>query len=348
MVQFLSRRQLAVSLAGCALALFAVVAQAHGPGRNEVRPAAEAKASITGGEADYGPAFVFNGRRYANQKEYIDTGARCATRDVSPSQREQWEAAGKAFSSQRSALGLPVAVRPPGSVNVPVWIHVINRGAGVANGDVPQSQLTAQLQVLNDAWGGVNSPFVFVLAGVTRTTNAAWYDMANPSAELAAKTALRRGGPETLNLYISDLSDDLLGYAYYPEDYASFPIYDGVVILNSSLPGGTAAPYNLGDTATHEVGHWLGLPHTFEGGCTKPNDFVADTAMERSPAFGCPVGRDTCLSTRIPEVDPILNFMDYTDDACMNQFTVGQFVRMDAQHLQYRTVAASRGLSSRR
>jgi len=341
MDHFLSRRGVAGSLAGCALALFALAANAEGPGRTPVRASAEVRAPITGTEPDYGPAFVINGTRYTNQKEFIDTGARCATREVSPAQRAQWDLAGEAFSAQRNALGLPVAVRPPGSVNIPVWVHVINKGAGLANGDVPQSQITAQMQVLNDAWGGVNSPFVFVLAGVTRTTNLAWYDMANPNAELAAKTALRRGGPETLNLYVSDLSDNLLGYAYYPEDYAAFPIYDGVVILNTSVPGGTAAPYNLGDTGTHEVGHWLGLAHTFEGGCSsRTNDFVADTPIEASPAFGCPVGRDTCKSTRVPELDPILNFMDYTDDACMNQFTLGQFVRMDAQHLQYRTVAA--------
>ena len=99
------------------------------------------------------------------------------------------------------------------------------------------------------------------------------------------------------------------------------------------VPAGTVLPEH---SHPHEQ-----VAHTFEGGCSsRTNDFVADTPIEASPAFGCPVGRDTCKSTRAPEPDPILNFMDYTDDACMNQFTPGQFVRMDAQHLQYRTVAA--------
>jgi hypothetical protein len=234
-----------------------------------------------------------------------------------------------------------VALRAAGSVTIPVWVHVVNRGTGIANGDVPQSQIDAQLAVLNNAYagrtGGAVTPFVFTLAGVTRTTNTTWFTTCDAaSTESAMKGALRRGGAGTLNLYTCSPGGGLLGWATFPWSYTASPSLDGVVVLYSSLPGGTATPYNLGDTGTHEVGHWLGLYHTFQGGCSTANDQVSDTAAERSPAFGCPTGRNTCTGTRFPGNDPITNFMDYTDDSCMFQFTAGQATRADTQTATYR------------
>ena len=298
--------------------------------------AAELKAQIGETDPDHGAAFHFHGKTWPSQKAFIDAGNRCAAPHVSEYDRLTNDLAHTRFLQQRAAAGKPVLLRSAGSVIVPVAFHVINKGTGIANGDLPSSQIQDQMTVLNAAFAG--TAFSFELVELTRTTNAAWYTMSPGSAEEEqAKSALRVGGAGTLNFYSANPGGGLLGWATFPQSYTSNPNNDGVVVLFASLPGGSAEPYNEGDTGTHEVGHWLGLYHTFQGACTRSGDLVSDTPSERSAAYGCPTGRDSCKGLRKPGLDPITNFMDYTDDYCMFQFTASQTSRMDTMHAQYRS-----------
>ncbi len=275
-----------------------------------------------------------DGTHYTSQQAFVDAGLRCGVREAD-AERDANGNGGNKIPAANTGVRLAA-----GSVTIPVYVHIIKSTTGV--GAVSGTQINNQLAVLNAAFsgstGGVNTPFRFVLMGTDTTTNNTWFT-AGPgtTAEAQMKNALRQGGKGALNFYTNNPSGGLLGWATFPSSYASNPKNDGVVCLYSSLPGGTAAPYNLGDTGTHEVGHWLGLYHTFQGGCaastTNGGDLVADTPAEKSAAFGCPTGRNTCVSTGN---DPITNFMDYTDDSCMFVFSLGQSDRMDAQWTAYR------------
>jgi hypothetical protein len=224
------------------------------------------------------------------------------------------------------------------TVTVNVYFHVITNGS---TGNVTDARIADQIRVLNDSYsgltGGANTKFRFVLAATDRTSNATWFAAGYGSAaERAMKQALRRGTARDLNFYTNAPSTGELGWATFPSSYSSNPLMDGVVCDYRTLPGGTFAPYNEGDTGTHEVGHWVGLYHTFQGGCSKNGDFVSDTPAERSAAFGCPSGRNTCTGTKYPGVDPIENFMDYTDDFCMYKFSAGQATRAESLSATYR------------
>lgn len=254
---------------------------------------------------------------------------RCATFQPSALEMQRIEAFVRRFGTH----GVDVIV------TIPVYVHVIRTDTG--GGDVTDARINSQIAVLNAAFdgstGGANTSFRFSLTATTRTNNSTWYTAGpNTSAETQMKNALHVGNAGTLNIYMNNPGGGYLGWATFPWSYNSAPAKDGVVVLSASVPGGSAAPYNLGDTATHEVGHWLGLYHTFQGGCSGSGDYVSDTAKERSPAYGCPTGRDSCRGGNAPGVDPITNFMDYSDDSCMFLFSSGQSTRMDTMWGTYR------------
>lgn len=262
---------------------------------------------------------------------------RCNTREMPEWEIQAVETEVASFMAKINA-GEASAISGPKSVTggtINVYWHTVTNTSG--EGSVTSQQINSQINVLNTAYASTGWSFTLVASDTT--ANNTWYTAGiGSNAEKQMKEALHRGTAADLNLYTNNMGGGLLGWATFPSDYAQSPLMDGVVILRESLPGGTAAPYNLGDTATHEVGHWMGLYHTFQGGCakngTKGGDLVADTPAEKSPAYGCPTGRDSCGN--IAGLDPISNFMDYTDDACMNSFSSGQDTRMDSQYTTYR------------
>lgn len=215
-------------------------------------------------------------------------------------------------------------------IAIPVAVHSIY--ASMSNGYVTDQMVNDQIGVLNAAYAGTG--YTFYLYHFARYQSTRYFSWDYYSAdERAVKKYLAIDPAHVLNIYLQSPPGGLLGWATFPWSLAENHWGHGVVALWSSLPGGSAAPYNLGDTATHEVGHWLGLYHTFQGGCGGNGDGVSDTPDENSPAYGCPVGRNTCSS---PGEDPIHNFMDYTDDDCMDHFTSGQDTRMDSAVMIYK------------
>ena len=220
------------------------------------------------------------------------------------------------------------------------------------------------MEVLNDAFS--QTGLHFELQGITGRENADWYNNAAPCSDqqTAMKQELRQGGANALNVYTVGFNNDrargLLGYATFPASYESNPQDDGVVLHYSTLPEGTFKPYNEGQTLTHEAGHWVGLYHTFQGGCEGEGDHVKDTPAEAEPGEAhegnCDAVRDTCPDDPGNDREQIFtpssqgfvshfisslavqNYMDYSDDACLNNFTPGQITRLKNQIKTFRKI----------
>lgn len=212
---------------------------------------------------------------------------------------------------------------------VNVHFHVIQDGD---RGAVNDAMLATQIDVLNSSYRlrGIS----FALASIDRTDNGTWFgscDAEGPAKRM--KKALRVGTATDLNVYTCEPTR-FLGRASFPWLYEKYPAEDGVILHYGILPGGSDPTFNTGEALVHETGHWMGLYHTFQGGCTGAGDEVEDTPAEATFSFNaCPFGLDTCPS---PGLDPTDNFMDYSGDACWTNFTAGQNDRMASMFAVYR------------
>jgi hypothetical protein len=239
---------------------------------------------------------------------------------------------------------------PSIEMTINVWFHVISTTSGTGN--ISDSTINQQITVLNEDFkalagsygaGSVNTKITFVLAGITRTTNDDWFSDSSTD-ELAYKTALGKDQTKFINVYTND-AQGYLGYAYFPFGSAGTTL-DGVVSLSGSVGGrdNGFGSYDQGRTLVHELGHYFGLHHTFQGGTACQNtfttgDLLTDTNAESEPFYGgasCSATRSTCSTS-----DPVDNYMDYNKDSCMNKFTTQQVNRMICSIVNYRPELAT-------
>ena len=196
--------------------------------------------------------------------------------------------------------------------------------------------ITDQINVLNAAYAPWGWSFNLVVDRPDDERHLVHDDARLDGRDGRPRTRCARARRTTSTSTRATSGGGLLGWATFPSDYARRP-EDGRRRhpLLVAARAARAAPYNLGDTATHEVGHWMGLYHTFQGGCNGNGDYVERHARREVRRVRLP-GGPRHLHGQGPGVDPITNFMDYTDDACMDEFTAGQDARMDSQFTTYR------------
>lgn len=225
-----------------------------------------------------------------------------------------------------------------GIVEIPVVFNVLYRTTAE---NISLAQLQSQIDVLNEDYAGTNADHNltttynsvkadaigvrFVLDVVNRrsTTKTSW--STNDAMKKSAQGIAPSSPTTKLNIWVCNMGGGILGYAQFPGGAAAT---DGVVLDNNATgrTGTAAAPFNKGRTATHEVGHWLNLRHIW-GDATCGSDLVTDTPTHNTSNFGCPAAGhlSTCSGT---PVEMTMNYMDYTDDACMYMFSNGQKSRM--------------------
>ena len=226
-----------------------------------------------------------------------------------------------ANQTRKSFVTREIAPRLAARVVIPTYVHVIKGTHKGERTPIGPQRIRRLMATLNNGMAGRQSQvsavtrYRFALRKTTFTKREGWYHAYfNGPRDRRMKRALHVGGARSLNLYVNGGGprggQPVLGWSRFPWQYAGAPQLDGVSVNVDALAGGRATGYNLGDTVIHETGHWLGLFHTFQGGCGPQGDLVADTAAEGEPSFYCETGRDTCEA---PGLDPVRNFMDYSE-----------------------------------
>ncbi|MEM7050591.1 MAG: zinc metalloprotease [Acidobacteriota bacterium] len=281
-------------------------------------------------------------------------GHRCASQDLTALEERILLAQPSDCSFSSTTIQSEYDPSNGDTYTIPVVFHIISRTNGTGN--IANTLITSQVDILNEDFRalagtpggpGTDTKIQFVLAstdpngnatsGINRVTSNAYFTDPGPGAFNDMKQALRWDTTRYLNIYTNDAAGNL-GYATFPQQDAG-SVNDGVVLLYSSVgrnsPGGGI--YNQGRTATHEVGHYLGLFHTFQSGCGSASspfttgDLLADTERQSAPNYNCP-NASSCSSR-----DPIENYMNYTQDTCMDRFTGQQTNRMRCSLINYRS-----------
>jgi hypothetical protein len=240
-------------------------------------------------------------------------------------------------------------------VTIPVVVHVVYK---TASQNISDDQVRSQIDVLNEDYRKINvdtnnTPEIYkplagdamiefclaavdpngdTTSGITRTaTTKVNFSLGDSIKSAALGGADPWPADQYLNIWVCNLSDNVLGYATLPTNDPVPPANDGVVVFYKAFgrEGILSSTYNLGRTCTHEVGHWLGLTHIWgdDGGSCSGSDNIADTPNQADANFGCPAFPHITCSN---QGDMSMNYMDYTDDACMNLFTLDQCTKMNA------------------
>lgn len=237
-----------------------------------------------------------------------------------------------------------------GTQAIPVVFHVITLDDEVniedCTGHVSPAVLQQQIDVINEDFGGASgagaaeTQFAFSLAGISYLRNDDWHSQAE-TFETEYRTALNVDPDHYINVYVNSC-DGFLGWAYFPYGNMAGSDMDGIVIAYGSVPG-SGGSFGLGRTLSHELGHYLGLYHTFGGtsdadettcpfgDCYTNGDLICDTHPEETPSSGC-TDRGTC-----GDPDSIHNFLNYTRDSCMTEFTDEQAIRLRCTLMTFRS-----------